>query len=120
MPNEYTITDGTGPLDIENAVLTELLSNDGSQVLLDFFLTSATVEEGPYSKARLKRETGVARQTVFDNVDVLVEYGIVEDVGNTQSRYQPAVDADIYQTLVEVNRTLTDIGGGRGTVDVEE
>lgn len=86
--------------------ISALFQNKGLRVLTDFFLSRAE-EDKSYSKAALVRETSLARQTVIDNVDELVRFGVCLNAGSEERpRYQLNPDAPSSQILWEANRVL--------------
>jgi len=104
----YTSKDVGGKV---GSALTDLYGGESRRILTDYFIRLG-VESDEYelmSKSGIYEDTGVARKTIIDNIDVLVEYGILyEDTEFSYSRYKPDPDSDTFNGLVETNIALVE------------
>jgi len=93
------------------AALTDLYGGESLGILTDYFIRLG-VEEDDHelmSKNQIHKQTGVARKTIIDNIDILVEYGILyEDEQFSYSRYKPNPDTDPFKGIVEANVALVE------------
>jgi predicted transcriptional regulator len=85
----------------DNAPLMQLFGSPGKTRLLSVF-----VDETDYdlSITEIADQAGVARSTVYDNLDELMDLGVVEvsrETGNGK-RYQLNTDSPIAERLVEL------------------
>lgn len=65
---------------------------------------------GPLSVRDIADQANIERQTVYDNLPRLVEYGLVEEadqVGNA-TRYRVPMDSDVIQAFMEFRDALID------------
>ena len=86
----------------EGTPLVELFGKPGRTKLI-----SAFVDEGQndLNVSELARQAGVARSTVYDHLDDLVELGIVEETRETgpSTRYQLDNDNEIAELLYQLD-----------------
>lgn len=88
----------------DDTPLVELLGDSARVRLLSVF-----VDEREYdlNVSEVARQAGIARQTVYDHIDDLVELGVVEntrDTGNSK-RYQFDPDSDVAELLRKLEGT---------------
>lgn len=83
----------------------ELLQTPGRLKLLDSVLTEADPGD-ERSKSRIASEAGVSRTTVVSQIGGLVEYGVIETVGEERSRYTPNIENSAYDLFQTVNAEL--------------
>ncbi|MFC6764808.1 helix-turn-helix domain-containing protein [Natrinema soli] len=85
-----------------------LYASKARQDLADFFLDLRWSEEyQPLSKQNIIDHTGLQRKTVIEHIDVLVDMGIVNEVKEGRwPKYEPAVDKETYQIVLEANQVL--------------
>lgn len=87
--------------------LVELFGTSGRQDLVEFFLDHADDES--YSKTRLSEDGGIHHQAVRDNIDDLVDAGVVREVdGKRGTEYALAEDNDIVAFLYTLNGLLVE------------
>jgi DNA-binding transcriptional ArsR family regulator len=82
----------------EGAPLVELFGRPGRTKLISVFVDE---RENDLSISELARQAGVARSTVYDHLDDLVELGIVEETRETgpSTRYQLDKEDEIAELL---------------------
>ncbi len=89
-----------------DVVLTELLGTTGCQNLVEFFLDHAEPDES-YSKNAIHKEGSIDYESVMNNIDTLVEAGVVREVEGTRGiEYQLQESADVVQFLHTLNSLL--------------
>jgi len=91
--------------------LTDLYGGESRRILTDYFIRLGveSVDHELMSKSGIYDDTGVARKTIIDNIDVLVEYGILyEDTEFSYSRYRPDPDSNTFKGVVEANVALVE------------
>lgn len=89
-----------------------LYESPARQKLVDFFLElSRTWDEDsePLTKKEIVEITDMQRKSIIEHIDVLVELGVVKvNDEHRWERYEPAVDEDPYNALINVNNILGD------------
>lgn len=85
--------------------LSYVMDTKARRRLIDFFLTDAA-EDKPLTKAEISRKTDSSPTTIIKHIDTLVEFGIVETVGENRERYLPATDTESFQVLIAANQVL--------------
>ena len=82
--------------------LVELIGEPGRTKLISVFVDE---RENDLSISELARQAGVARSTVYDHLDDLVELGIVKETRETgpSTRYQLDTDDEIAELLYQLD-----------------
>ena len=82
--------------------LVELVGKPGRAKLISVFVDE---RENDLNVSELARQAGVARSTVYDHLDDLVELGIVEETRETgpSTRYQLDTDDEIAELLYQLD-----------------
>ena len=86
----------------EGTPLVELFGKPGRTKLVSVFVDE---RENDLSISELARQAGVARSTVYDHLDDLVELGIVQETRETgpSTRYQLDNDDEIAELLYQLD-----------------
>ena len=86
----------------EGTPLVELFGKPGRTKLISVFVDE---RENDLSISELARQAGVARSTVYDHLDDLVEMGIVKETRETgpSTRYQLDDDDEIAELLYQLD-----------------
>ena len=86
----------------EGTPLVELFGKPGRTKLISVFVDE---RENDLSISELARQAGVARSTVYDHLDDLVELGIVQETRETgpSTRYQLDNDDEISELLYQLD-----------------
>ena len=86
----------------EGTPLVELFGKPGRTKLVSVFVDE---RENDLSVSELARQAGVARSTVYDHLDDLVELGIVQETRETgpSTRYQLDNDDEIAELLYQLD-----------------
>jgi len=99
----------------EGTPLVELFGKPGRTKLISVFVDE---RENDLSISELARQAGVARSTVYDHLDDLVELGIVKETRETgpSTRYQLNNDNEIAELLYQLDglvlKRLLEMDGG--------
>ena len=99
----------------EGTPLVELFGKPGRTKLISVFVDE---RENDLSISELARQAGVARSTVYDHLDDLVELGIVQETRETgpSTRYQLDNDNEIAELLYQLDglvlKRLLEMDGG--------
>ena len=99
----------------EGTPLVELFGKPGRTKLISVFVDE---RENDLSISELARQAGVARSTVYDHLDDLVELGIVQETRETgpSTRYQLDNDDEIAELLYQLDglvlKRLLEMDGG--------
>jgi len=91
-----------------------LMDSVGSRMLIDLALDELTQDDPDlYPKTELAKKAGVSRQSVYDNLDRLVEVGIWIEEGSNRPMYRVNEDSDALKSLILENDVIMDqLGGG--------
>lgn len=84
----------------EDTPLVELFGNSARPRILSVFATKRNRE---FSISELSRQAGVARNTVYDNIDHLEEIGAVESVEGGQGNRYTAAETKVATKLYELS-----------------
>ena len=86
----------------EGTPLVELFGKPGRTKLISVFVDE---RENDLNVSELARQAGIARSTVYDHLDDLVELGIVEETRETgpSTRYQLDNDDEIAELLYQLD-----------------
>lgn len=77
------------------------------QVLVEWACDAyANEDETFYNKSELSEKTGLSRQTIYDNVDTLVDFGILETEGEARKRYRPNTETEFCGYIIQLNNAL--------------
>ena len=99
----------------EGTPLVELFGKPGRTKLVSVFVDE---RENDLSISELARQAGVARSTVYDHLDDLIELGIVKETRETgpSTRYQLDNDDEIAELLYRLDglvlKRLLEMNGG--------
>lgn len=87
-----------------------VMESPARQKLVDFFLElsrSWDEDSEPLTKKEIVNITDMQRKSVIEHIDVLVDFGIVNiNEEHRWERYEPAVESDTYNALINVNNIL--------------
>lgn len=90
--------------------VTHLFNSEGRRALIEWAFRK--IEEGDtddYSKSAITEQTGIMRNTIINHIDILVEYGIIEEVGSdARPRYKAPEDETVITALMEMNAVLAE------------
>ena len=87
-----------------------LTQHDAIPILVDALLDLPPNRE--FDEPELADHAGVARQTVGNYTDLLIEIELVEKVPNTSPRRYRVADSNVVRELFELNSALNNVGGG--------
>ena len=99
----------------EGTPLVELFGKPGRTKLISVFVDE---RQNDLTVSELARQAGVARSTVYDHLDDLVELGIVKETRETgpSTRYQLDTDDEIAELLYQLDglvlKRLLEMDGG--------
>lgn len=93
--------------------LTDLYGSDSRRILTDFFFYLGDewdeTENDPLTKKDIHRNSGVTRKSIIKEIDVLIEYNIVdEDMEFTYPRYRPYTGSLQFRYLRDANLAIND------------
>lgn len=92
--------------------LTELFGTTGAQRLVGFFLMDAGDRQ--LSKNKIRHEMGGGFETVANNIDRLVDSGLIVEVeGARGTEYTLDTDSDVYAVLGQLNNAVLDVANSR-------
>jgi hypothetical protein len=75
--------------------------------LIDWVLDDADPDR-KYYKSDVGEAIGIKRQTVADHIDVLVDFGLVEQHGERKPRYSPNADSPLLAGLRDLSELAYD------------
>lgn len=89
--------------------LAALFASDSRQLLVEWACdVYARGDDDFYNKSEISEMTGLSRQSVFEHVDTLVDFGVLEQTGENRKRYRPNDETAICAMLMDVNGILYD------------
>lgn len=99
----------TSPGEPPSDGLSTLLRTKARQKLVHYFLTTPVDPDGE-NQSVISEGSGASRNSVGRHIDVLVGFGLVEEMGDGPiKRYAPNRDSDAYRVLKEANEVLSRI-----------
>lgn len=89
----------------EGDAMMYLIGTEARRNLVDWFCTSA--ESGvEYNKSMISEETDISRQAIVEHIDTLVRFGIIEEKGDTRTRYLKNDENRVCEEISELDSLL--------------
>lgn len=107
----YPTEEGSGPEQMNSdddrpLPVNELFASKSRRGLIDYFLTGNVDERGE-NQSQIAEDSGVSRNSVGRHINVLVEFGLVEEMGEGAIRkYAPNEDSEALHMIRALNNAL--------------
>lgn len=85
--------------------ISELFATSTRRALVDFFLTQTEPGE-QLNKSQIAERADVGRSAIYENLDVLVQLGVIEETGGEPITYYRTAETDAVAHLVAANAAL--------------